>query len=123
MFIRHRVQMLVHPGQQSNTVFPDQPSRLVSILMILESMIDRQSCHSNVDNRLGWIALRIALQNGPILQRSFREQNDVHAVMKFRVGGSKPAALTTPHSISLHWIAVSREVVLPAFFALAASDF
>ena len=85
--------------------------------MILESMIDRQSRHSNVDSRLGWIALGIALQNGPILQRSFREQNDVHVVMKFQVGGSKPPAFTTTHPMSLHSTTASREVVLAAFLS------
>src|SRR5205809_1851153 len=115
MFVRHRVQILVHLRQQSDTIFPDQPSRLVSVLVILESMIDRQSRHSNVDNRFGWIALGIALQNGPILERSSREQNDVHVVMKFRFGGSKPPAFTTTHSMSLQSTTTSREAVLPAF--------
>src|SRR6476620_7968224 len=102
MFIRHRVQMLVQLGQQSNTIFPDQPGRLVSVLVIFKSMIDRQSCHSDVDSRLTWITLRIALQNGPILQRSFREQDDVNIMMEFRFGGSKPSAFTTAHSMTLH---------------------
>jgi hypothetical protein len=32
-------------GQQSNTMFSDQPGRLVAILVIFKSMIDRQSAH------------------------------------------------------------------------------
>jgi hypothetical protein len=65
-------------------------------------MIDRQSGHSNVDSRLGWIAPRIMLQNRPILQRSFGEQDDVNIMMEFRFGGSKPSAFTTTHSMILH---------------------
>jgi len=71
MFVRHRVQMLEQLWQQSNTIFPDQPGRFVSVFMIFKSMIDRQSCHSNVDRRFGWIAIGVAPQDRQILQRSF----------------------------------------------------
>jgi hypothetical protein len=57
--------------QQSNTIFPDQPGRLVPVFVIFESMIDRQSGHSNVDGGFGWIARRIPPQDRQILQRSF----------------------------------------------------
>jgi hypothetical protein len=60
-------------GQQSNTIFSDQPDRLVAILVIFKSMIDRQSGHSNVNSRFGWIARRIAPQDRQILQRRFGE--------------------------------------------------
>src|SRR6476469_2988974 len=103
--------MFVYLRQQSNTIFPDQPSRLVPVLVIFKSMIDRQSGHSNVDSRLGWIALWITQQNRPILQRSFGEQDDVNVVMEFRFGGSKPSAFTTTHSMTLHLGRASREVV------------
>ena len=53
MLVRHRVQMLVHLRQQSNTIFPDQSGRLVPVLVIFKSMIDGQAGHSNVDSRLG----------------------------------------------------------------------
>ena|SRR5882724_989964 len=33
MFVRHRVQMLIQLRQQSNTIFPDQPGRLVPVLV------------------------------------------------------------------------------------------
>src|SRR5438874_7253262 len=102
MFVRHRVEMIVHLRQQSNAILPDQPGRLVPILVIFKSMIDRQSGHSNVNSRFGWIALRITLQNGPILQRSFGEQDDVNVMMEFRFGGSKPSPFTTTHSMTLH---------------------
>src|ERR1700746_1515168 len=98
MFVRHRVQMLVHLRKQSNTIFPDQPGRLVSVLVIFKSMIDRQSGQPNVDSRLGWIALWITLQNRPVLQRSFGEQDDVNIMMEFRFGRSKLTAFTTAHS-------------------------
>jgi hypothetical protein len=41
--------------------------------MIFKSMIDRQSGHSNVHRRFGWIARGIAPQDRDILQGSFRE--------------------------------------------------
>jgi hypothetical protein len=34
-------------------------------------MIDRQSCHSNVDWRFGWIAIGVVPQDRQILQRGF----------------------------------------------------
>jgi hypothetical protein len=102
MLVRHRVQMLVHLRQQSNTIFPDQSGRLVPVLVIFKSMIDRQAGHSNVDSRLGRIALWIMPQNRPILQRSFGQQNDVNVMMEFRFGRSKPSAFTTTHSMTLH---------------------
>jgi len=73
-------------------------------------MIDRQSGHSNVDSRLGWIALWIMPQNRPILQRSFAEQDDVNVMMEFRFGGSKPSQFTTTHSMTVHLGPASREV-------------
>jgi hypothetical protein len=85
-------------------------------------MIDWQSRHSNVDNRLGWIAVGIALQNGPILQRSLGEQNDVHTMMKFRFGRSKPAAFTTTHSVQFTLVnRIARRCDL-SFFSLPTSD-
>src|SRR5690242_11459612 len=101
--------MLVKLRQQSNTIFLDQPGRLVPVLVIFKSMIDRQSGHSNVDSRLGWIAFWITLQNRPILQRSFREQDNVNVMMEFRFGGSKPSPFTTTHSITLQLVRASRE--------------
>jgi hypothetical protein len=103
--------MLVHLRQQSNTIFPDQSGRLVPVLVIFKSMIDRQSGHSNVDSRLGRIALWIMPQNRPILQRSCGEQDDVNVMMEFRFGGSKPSAFTTTHSMTVHLGRASREVV------------
>src|SRR5438094_497379 len=102
MFVWHRVQMLEQLRQQSNTIFPDQPGRLVPVLVIFKSMIDRQSGHSNVNSRLGWIALRITVQNRPILQRTFGEQDEVNVMMEFLVGGSKLSAVMTTHSLTSH---------------------
>src|SRR6266513_4109715 len=102
MFVRHWVQMLVHLWQQSTTIFPDQPGRLVPVLVLFKSMIDRQSGQPNVDRRLGWIALWIMPQNRSVLQRSFGEQDDVNVMMEFRFGGSKPSPFTTTHSMTLH---------------------
>src|SRR5947208_4611653 len=102
MFVWHRVQMLEQLRQQSNTIFPDQPGRLVPVLVIFKSMIDRQSGHSNVDSRLGWIALWIMLQNRPILQRRFGEQDDVNIMNKFRFGCSKPSEVTNTQLITFH---------------------
>ncbi len=78
--------MLEQLRQQSNTIFPDQPGRFVSVLVIFKSVVDRQAGHSNVDGRFGWIARRIAPQDRQILQRSFGEQNDVNVMMKFGFG-------------------------------------
>ena len=41
VFVRHRVEMLEQLRQQSDTVFPNQPRRFVTVLMIFESMIYR----------------------------------------------------------------------------------
>ena len=41
VFVRHRVEMLEQLRQQSDTVFPNQPRRFVSVLVIFKSMIDR----------------------------------------------------------------------------------
>ena len=60
MFVWHRVEMLEQLWQQPNTIFPDKPGRLIAVLVIFKSMIDRQSSHSNVDRRFRWIARRIA---------------------------------------------------------------
>jgi hypothetical protein len=89
----------------------NQPGRLVPVLVIFKSMIDWQSSHSNVDSRLGWIALWIMPQNRPILQRSFAEQDDVNVMMEFRFGGSKPSEFTTTHSMTVYLGPASREVV------------
>jgi len=78
--------------------------------VIFKSIIDRQSGHSNVDSRLGWIALWIMPQNRPILQRSFGEEDDVNVMMELRFGGSKPSAFTTTHLMTLHLGRASREV-------------
>ena len=102
--------MRIKLRHQPHTVLPNEPRRLVTILVIFKSMIDRQSGHSNVDSRLGWIAFWITPQNRRILERSFGEQDDVNVMMEFRFGGSKPSAFTTTHSMTLHLGRASREV-------------
>lgn len=84
-------------GQQSNTIFPDQPGRLVPVLVIFKSVIDRQSGHSDIHRRLGWIARPIMLQDRPILQRSFGEENDVNIMVEFGFDHSEPFVFTTRH--------------------------
>jgi len=61
----------------------NQPGRLVPVLVIFKSMIDRQSGHSNINSRFGWIARRIAPQDRQILQRSFGEQKDINVMVEF----------------------------------------
>src|SRR5206468_6425393 len=51
-FNRHRVQMFVKLWHQAHAIFPDDPSRLVAVFVILESVIDWDSCHADIDARL-----------------------------------------------------------------------
>ncbi len=48
-FKRHRVQMFVKLWHQAHAIFPDNPSRFIAVFVIFESMIDRDSCHPDID--------------------------------------------------------------------------
>jgi hypothetical protein len=58
-FKRHRVQMFVKLWHQSHAIFPDDPSRFITVFVIFESVIDRDSCHSDIHAGFQGIALRI----------------------------------------------------------------
>ena len=48
--------MFVKFWQQSDAIFPDDPSRFIAVLVIFESVIDWDSCHSHINAGLQWIA-------------------------------------------------------------------
>ena len=74
--------MLVKIWHQSHAIFPDNPSGLVAILMVFESMVDRNSCHPDIHTRLQRIAFRIQSQNGRMLCDSIAQENHVNIVVE-----------------------------------------
>ena len=60
--------------------------------MILESVIDWDSCHADIDARLEWIAFGIQPQNRRMLCDGITQQNHVDVVVK-RLFLRKPSAL------------------------------
>jgi hypothetical protein len=74
--------MFVKLWHQSHPVFPDDPRRFVAVFVIFESMIHRNSCHSNIHARLQRIAFRIEPQNRTMLCDSVAQQNDINVVVK-----------------------------------------
>src|SRR5260370_111255 len=58
-FKRHRVQMFVKLRHQSHAIFPDDPSRFIDVFVILESLIDWESCHADIDAGLQGITAGI----------------------------------------------------------------
>lgn len=81
-FKRHRVQMFIKLWHQSHAVFPDDPSRFVAVFVILESMIDRNSRHSNINAGLQQIAFGIKPQNRRMLCDRVLQQNHINIVVK-----------------------------------------
>src|SRR6266498_557223 len=81
-FKRHRVQVLVKLWHQSHSIFPDDPSRFVAVFVIFESVIDRESCHSDVNAGLQRIAFRVQLQNGRMLCDGVAQQNHINVMVK-----------------------------------------
>ena len=62
-FKRHRVQVFVKLWHQAHAIFPHDPGRFIAVFVILESVIDWDSCHADIDARLEWIAFGIQPQN------------------------------------------------------------
>src|SRR6266481_7258692 len=73
-FKRHRVQMFVKLRHQAHAIFPHYQSRFISVFVILESVIDCDSCHADIDAGHQWIAFGIQPQNGRMLCNSVAEQ-------------------------------------------------
>ena len=82
-FEGHRVQMLVKFRHQPDSVFLHRPRGFVTILVILESLFNRQPRHADVDARLRGIPIWIAAPNRRMLRNRRLEQNHVNAVMEF----------------------------------------
>ena len=80
---RHRVQIFVKLWHQSHSIFPDDPRRFVAVFVILEAMIDRNSCHANIDAGLQWIPFRVEPQNGRMVCDSVLQQNHVNVMVKW----------------------------------------
>ncbi len=74
--------MLVKLWHQSHSIFPDDPGRFVTVLVILKSVIDRNSGHPDIHARLQWIAFRVEPQNRGMLCYSIVQQNHINIMMK-----------------------------------------
>ena len=59
----HRIKVRVELGQEADPVFLHYPGRFVAMLVILETVLNRQSGYPNVDARLRRIAFRIKTQD------------------------------------------------------------
>jgi hypothetical protein len=75
--------MLVKFRHQPDSVFLHRPRRFVTILVIFESVFDRQPSYTDVEARLRGIPIWIAPQNRPMLRNRWLEQDYVNAVMEF----------------------------------------
>ena len=64
-------------------VFFHYPRRLVTVLVILESMFGRQPAHPDINARLRRIPLRIDPQNSRMARYLRIEQDHINVVMKF----------------------------------------
>ena len=74
--------MFVKLRHESHAVFPNDPSRFVGVLVIFESMVDRNSRHPDIDARLQRIAFRIETHDRRMLRDSVFEQDHINVVMK-----------------------------------------
>jgi len=74
--------MLVKFWHQPQPVFLHHPSRLVAVLVVFESVIDRESGHPDVNTRFERIAFGIEPQNGRMFGDCVIEQNHVDVVVK-----------------------------------------
>src|SRR5208282_6106749 len=59
----HRIEKSVQLRDQAETVFSYDPGRFLSSLVILEALLDRQSCHADVNAWLCWLAIRVQTQD------------------------------------------------------------
>src|SRR5437016_1804034 len=83
--------MRIKLRHQPHTVLPNEPRRVVTVLVIFKSMIDRQPGHPDINARLARIPFRIQPQDRRLAQRAIGKQNHVNAVMKLPRGRSQPA--------------------------------
>ena len=67
---------------QSNSIFSDNPSGFVTVFVILESVINRNAGHADVNARFKRIAVWIEPQNGRMFGDRVIEQNHVNVVVK-----------------------------------------
>ena len=74
--------MFVKLRHESHAVFPNDPSRFVGVLVIFESMVDRNSRHPDIDARLQRITFRIETHDRRMLRDSVFEQDHINVVMK-----------------------------------------
>ena len=74
--------MLVQLRHQSQAIFADDPSRLVAVFMILESMVHWNSCHPNIYTWFQRITFWIEPQNRRMLGDVVAQQDHIHVVVK-----------------------------------------
>ena len=74
--------MFVKLRHQSHSIFPHDPGRFVAVFVILEPVLDRKACHSNIDARLQRIAFRIEPQNRRMLRDIVAQQHHINIVVK-----------------------------------------
>ena len=74
--------MFVKLGHQPHAIFPNDPSRFIAVFVIFESVIDRNSCHADVNAWLQQVAFGIQPQNGRMLRDGVAQQNYVNVMVK-----------------------------------------
>jgi len=90
--------MLEKFGQQFHAVSLDHPRRFVTVAMVLEPMLDRQSGHSDINAGFLRVAIRIKAVHEPILEDRVIQKNNVNVMMKLIFGRTGDA--TQPRSPS-----------------------
>ena len=75
--------MLVKFRHQPDSVFLHRPRGFVALLVILESVFNREPSHADVEARPRGIPIWIAAQNRAMLRHRRLEQDYVDAVMEF----------------------------------------
>src|SRR6266550_4185661 len=74
--------MLIKLRDQAKTVFSDDPRRLVTMAVILETMLRQKSAHADVNAWFARIAFWIRPQNRWVLGRFIAKQHNVDVMMK-----------------------------------------
>jgi len=74
--------MLVKLWHQSHAIFPHDPGGFIAVFVIFESVIDWNSCHSDVNAWLQRVAFGIQPQNGRMLRDGIAQQNYVNVMVK-----------------------------------------
>ena len=67
---------------QADAVLSYDPGRFLSVLVILEALLDQQSCHADVNAWLSRLAIRVQTQDRWMPKHGWVEEDHVNAVVK-----------------------------------------